>query len=200
MEFTNIHIKDILDFIRADFGVNFVLDDRAVSPERRDSEEESDVSHSSDIFYGPKSDGMIENISLSNLPISQLLTAMLRPLGLAYSVEENFVFVSKPIILARETFQPLETRHQPLGLRRSAPRPRQRTLPRTPLPAPLPKRPRRQQQAVRRPSPWHPTLRQLLLRWRRRRRPPLRGRWILTGWIWRRRRGRIRAWPRWWWM
>ena len=184
IEFEDIHLKDVMEFIQDSFDINVVIDKRAVEPERdettttvglpgqpgfgtqpgagfggagafprtggfgssggsRRRAEDDDESggfggfggggfgggfgaggfgqgtsqfnlNSLDEFYGPKSDGMIPYINLKDTPLGQALKALLRPLGLAYKIEPGFLFVSKPIILQRESFEDVDTRYYEL--------------------------------------------------------------------------------------
>ena len=175
IEFEDIHIKDVMEFIQDSFELNVVIDKRAVEPERvetaatavapgqpgfgqpgafpaapgafpqqrgnnagsgRRGEDEDNGGfsinaqpggfgpgaqgnsqfnlNSLDEFYGPKSDGMIPYINLKDTPLGEALKAVLRPLGLSYSIEPGFLFVSKPQIIQRESFEDMDTRYYEL--------------------------------------------------------------------------------------
>lgn len=178
IEFEDIHIKDVMEFIQDSFELNVVIDKRAVEPEREEiaatalapgqpgfgapgafqpapgafnagggggvgaSRRQSDDDeptgfgggfgggqfgqagqfgqtgqfnlNSLDEYYGPKSDGMIPYINLKDTPLGEALKALLRPLGLSYSIEPGFLFVSKPEIIQRESFEDLDTRYYEL--------------------------------------------------------------------------------------
>jgi hypothetical protein len=57
---------------------------------------------------------MIPYINLKDTPLGEALKALLRPLGLSYSIEPGFLFVSKPEIIQRESFEDLDTRYYEL--------------------------------------------------------------------------------------
>ncbi len=181
IEFEDIHIKDVMEFIQDSFELNVVIDKRAVEPEReevaatavapgqpgfgapgafqpapgafnaprggalspgqarRQSDDDEPTGgfgggfgggqfgqagqfgqtgqfnlNSLDEYYGPKSDGMIPYINLKDTPLGEALKALLRPLGLSYSIEPGFLFVSKPEIIQRESFEDLDTRYYEL--------------------------------------------------------------------------------------
>jgi len=59
---------------------------------------------------GDRSDGRVRNIKLDDVPAGVALEAILRPLGLDYRVEDDYVFVSSPERLRHEPQEPLETR------------------------------------------------------------------------------------------
>jgi len=67
-----------------------------------------------DFIYGPRSDGMIDYINLQNVTLAEALKALLRPLGLTYAIQPGFIWVSKPQIIRRESFEEMETRYYEL--------------------------------------------------------------------------------------
>jgi type II secretory pathway component GspD/PulD (secretin)/tetratricopeptide (TPR) repeat protein len=69
---------------------------------------------SEDIFYGPKSDGMVPYINMKDVSLGEALKAVLRPLGLDYSIQPGFIWISRPDIIRRESFEPIETRYYEL--------------------------------------------------------------------------------------
>lgn len=58
----------------------------------------------------PRSDGRIPYLRLNNVPLGSALDATLRPLGLDYVDVGGYLFISTPERLARESFEPIETR------------------------------------------------------------------------------------------
>ena len=56
------------------------------------------------------SDGRVQHIKLDDVPLGDALDAVLRPLGLDYRVEDDYVYVSSPERLRHEPDQPLEMR------------------------------------------------------------------------------------------
>ncbi len=59
---------------------------------------------------GDRSDGRVRHIKLDDVPLDAALDSVLRPLGLDYSVEEEYLYVSTPERLRREPNERLETR------------------------------------------------------------------------------------------
>jgi len=57
-----------------------------------------------------RSDGKVPLLKLKGVPVSTALDAVLRPLNLDYQVQEGYIFISTPEILARESLEPIETR------------------------------------------------------------------------------------------
>ena len=175
VEFEDIHINDIVEFIADSWGINIVIDLRAVEPPRKPQPATTpgppapgapmpgafpqaapytpqgqfrpgqfqqqqprlgigqqqqmtafgapaqpgmtgvQVSGATqDAYYGFKSDGIVPYINLKNVTLAEALQALLRPLGLDYSVQPGFIWISKPEIIRQETFEPLETRYYEL--------------------------------------------------------------------------------------
>jgi len=165
IEFEDIHINDIIGFVADSYGINIVIDTRAVEPPVLVQEQQQvgpggpgapfpggpgapgqfgqqqppggaqslaaiaaqqqqrpggpGVGQfgaqgaqlgATDFFYGPKSDGRVPYISLREVTLAEALQALLRPLGLDYSIQPGFVWVSRPEIIERETFERVETR------------------------------------------------------------------------------------------
>ena len=84
--FEKIDLREVLDFVTTTFDINVVLDNRVTK------------------------DSTIEYVNLKNVTLAEGLKAILRPLGLAYSVQDRFIWVSTPENIRRETFEQLETR------------------------------------------------------------------------------------------
>lgn len=59
---------------------------------------------------GDVSDGVVRNLKLDDVPLRDALDAALRPLGLDYRVEGDYVYVSTPERLRHEPDERLETR------------------------------------------------------------------------------------------
>lgn len=64
--------------------------------------------------YGRKSDGRIPYINLKNVSLGEALQAMLRPLNLDYAIQPGFIWITKPEIIERESFEKIETRYYEL--------------------------------------------------------------------------------------
>ncbi|HOL20702.1 MAG TPA: tetratricopeptide repeat protein [Candidatus Hydrogenedens sp.] len=178
IEFEDIHISEITQFISDSYGVNIVIDNRAVEPPAKQQAQQATGQPAqpgalgmpggppgapafggapgglrppggaapttggvglrpgpggfqgggigttpygtpgtpgvglaqADVYYGTKSDGIVPYISLKDVTLREALKALLRPLGLDFSVQPGFVWISKPEIIRQETFEPLETR------------------------------------------------------------------------------------------
>lgn len=59
---------------------------------------------------GERSDGRVRNIKLDDVSLGAALDAVLRPLGLDYRVEDDYLYVSSPDKLRHEPNERLETR------------------------------------------------------------------------------------------
>ena len=174
IEFEDIHISEIVDFIADSWDVNIVIDNRAVMPAPRvdpvapatpgavgppgapgfpgafppagggqpgaqpgrpggqfgppgapgqrqpgalgqqQQQQPGMAQIEVDPLYGEKSDGRVPYINLKNVTLAEALQALLRPLGLDYSAEPGFIWISKPQIIRRESFEKLETRYYEL--------------------------------------------------------------------------------------
>ena len=164
IEFEDIHISDIVDFIADSWGINIVIDTRAVEPPAKEKPAQAvptvptappfagaapsgggfrpsgfgqpsgggfrpggfgqpattttfggeSFGPSQDLVYGYKSDGIVPYITLKDVTLAEALKALLRPLALAYSVQPGFVWISKPEIIRRESFEEIETRYYEL--------------------------------------------------------------------------------------
>lgn len=179
IEFEDIHISEITQFISDSYGVNIVIDNRAVEPPKKQQAQQATgqpaqpgvlgaptgipgqpgfgppgaprpavgapgaagvglrpgvggglqgggfgagvgapgttptgtgYGLSPEAYYGPKSDGIVPYISLKDVTLRDALKALLRPLGLDFSVQPGFIWISKPEIIRQESFEPLETR------------------------------------------------------------------------------------------
>ncbi len=67
-----------------------------------------------ELIYGPRSDGMIDFIRLSDVKLKDALQALLRPLKLDYSIQPGFIWISNPEIIRSESFEKIETRYYEL--------------------------------------------------------------------------------------
>ncbi len=176
IEFEDIHISEITSFISDSYGVNIVIDNRAVEPPVKQQAQQTagapaqpgamgmpgapgqplgapgamrppmagpgaapgvglrpapgmapggfqggglgtpgvpgqtGYGVSPDVYYGTKSNGIVPYISLKDVTLREALKALLRPLGLDFSVQPGFVWISKPEIIRQESFEALETR------------------------------------------------------------------------------------------
>ena len=90
IEFEEIHISDVLEFLRQSFDVPIVLDTRMVMPEPKRGEDPPSV------LPTYVTDGMIDYINLKDVPMAEALYALTRQLNLTYRVDENGVYISTP--------------------------------------------------------------------------------------------------------
>ncbi len=81
--------------------------------------------------------GEVPYISLKNVPLSEGLDALLRPLNLAYSVEDGFLWVSSPERIAHETFNAPDVSHAEPALVEALQAPHDFECEKTPLPETL---------------------------------------------------------------
>ena len=93
IEFQDIHIKDVVEFIQDKFDVNFVLDKRAIAPEGGDFNAPPPDSP------GYATDGMIDYISQKDVPLGEALYVVTRLLNLTYTVKENYIYIATPELI-----------------------------------------------------------------------------------------------------
>ena len=170
IEFENIHISEIAEFVSDTWEINIVIDNRVVEPPRRAvpqqpgaapgapgapapggfpaapggaartgpfgttpqpayggaaapgpygaaagpygaaRQQQGAAGLQGETYLGYRTNGMVPYINLSNVTLSEALRALLRPLGLDYSVQKSFLWISTPKVLRSETFETLETR------------------------------------------------------------------------------------------
>ena len=99
--FEQIHVQDVLEYIIDNYAINIIVDNRVVRPKDPNR-------FDPDAMY--ETDGMISYVNLKNATLREALKAVLRPLGLDYSVQRSFIWISTPEHLLHETFEELETR------------------------------------------------------------------------------------------
>jgi hypothetical protein len=110
LEFENIHISEIFEFVSDSWDVNITLDHRAVTPPGKTSTTVNEVVEAPVQLEPPfVTTGHIPYISLKDVTLSEALTALLRPMNLAYSVEDGFVWISTPDLIEQEPFTPPDT-------------------------------------------------------------------------------------------
>jgi beta-lactamase regulating signal transducer with metallopeptidase domain len=59
----------------------------------------------------PNIPSTVRRIYLKDIPLKDALSAILSQMGLSYKVQPEFIWVSRPDVLRRESFEPLETRY-----------------------------------------------------------------------------------------
>lgn len=119
--FEDIHLRDILEFITDTYEVNIVVDGRVIEGPVDEEEEDTAAARGrrpparAQRGAQPTIEGMIDYINLKNVPLGDALTAILRPLDLAYSIESTFIWISTPEKIRMESFEELETRYYHLN-------------------------------------------------------------------------------------
>lgn len=98
--FEDIHIMDVCDFITDTYDLNLILDKRVIRPPK--SGNSGGSINPPDAEY--VTDGIISYANLKNVQLGVALKALLRPLGLDYSVELDFIWISTPEKIASESF------------------------------------------------------------------------------------------------
>lgn len=107
IEFDDIHIKSALEYLQDTFEVNFVLDQRVVRPEPPEGGLSvpgagAPVAVAATNAEGPlggrpyTTDGVVTYIKLLDTPLKDVLTALLKPLGLTFQIRGHAVWVSTP--------------------------------------------------------------------------------------------------------
>jgi hypothetical protein len=104
--FEDTHLSDVFRFMLDSYGVNVVLDQRAVLPEPGPGEARGPISTEDGEIV---SDGLIPSFKLSDASLGDCLKALARPLGLAYEVYGNVVWVSSRELLDADRALPLPT-------------------------------------------------------------------------------------------
>jgi len=89
VEFEDIHISDMMDFLRGSFNVPIVIDGRVVMPKVKRGEE-------SELLPTYTTDGMIDFINLRDVPMGEALFAMTKLLDLTYRINEDGIYISTP--------------------------------------------------------------------------------------------------------
>ena len=108
-EFENVHLQAVFDLIADQAELNIVADSRVIAPADA-------TKRAADGTY--VTDGIVPSANVANVSVAQALSAVLEPLGLAYSVQPDFVWVSSPVRVKTESFEELETRYYELQVER----------------------------------------------------------------------------------
>ncbi len=98
--FEDTHIREILEFVTDTYQINLIVDARVIRPSKSDDPDQA--ADLPDAEY--VTDGIISYLNLKNVSLRQALKAILRPLGLDYSVESSFIWISTPEKIASESF------------------------------------------------------------------------------------------------
>jgi len=88
LEYRDVHLQDIIDFISEAYLVNFAIDWRVVSP----------APNHKPMPRGPHwvTDGIVHSFTVRDMPLMIALNQLLEPLGLNYVVLSNYIFISTP--------------------------------------------------------------------------------------------------------
>lgn len=87
IEFDDIHLSEIVQFIAESYDLDVMLDWRVVAPPPSDKK-------GSEAGRAYATDGMVPYLDLSDVPLRVALEAMLRPLGLMYRAEHGVIWIS----------------------------------------------------------------------------------------------------------
>ena len=109
LEFDKEHIGRICEFISDYLGLSIVLDSRVVRPrvERGRDGAPLIAQPTPPPGFEYVTDGILPRVRLSDISCGEALKAMLRSLGLYYSIEDGFVWISTPELIAKESFTEL---------------------------------------------------------------------------------------------
>ncbi|MBI5091691.1 MAG: hypothetical protein HZB26_04510 [Candidatus Hydrogenedentes bacterium] len=106
------HLQDITDQLGQSLGISFVIDSRVVAPKGAAAKtQDKDAKGGSD---GIVTDGMAPAVNVNGKPLREALRSILDPLGLDFTVQPGFIWISTPSHVHHETFEILETRQYAL--------------------------------------------------------------------------------------
>ncbi len=104
--FEGEHVMNILEFVGNYLNMNVAVDSRVVQPPEKvlermaaDEQEERQGGSPTNLQV---TDGIVYYIDMNKIALRDVLPALLRPLNLAYSVENGYIWISSPKMLARE--------------------------------------------------------------------------------------------------
>lgn len=93
INFENVHIRDLTDFIHSSWAVNIMLDTRVIAPAKGNVGEKKVGSP------GYVTDGMVRFLKMDNIPLEEALDAILRPLDLTFMTDTTFIWISSPELI-----------------------------------------------------------------------------------------------------
>ena len=96
IEFQNIHLFEILEFISDSYDVNLVPDWRVIAPQKASPSETVTGSP------GYVTDGIVPYVRFNDLPMGEALEVMLRILDLTYRIDRGFVWISTHELITGE--------------------------------------------------------------------------------------------------
>ncbi len=94
IEFEATHLTHILHFLRDFLNINIVVDQRALPEMEKARQPNPPYLIKVDDTYVPS--GYVGSIRVINVPLRDVLNALLVPLGLTYRVDRNAIFVTTP--------------------------------------------------------------------------------------------------------
>jgi len=119
-------IRDVLTFLTDRVGVNMVLDETVVTASQgytprpssyrgtyRGTSAGTSFASPATVQPGqiiPNVPSTVRRVYLRDIPLKDALSAILSQMGLSYEVQPEFIWISRPDVLRRESFEPLETR------------------------------------------------------------------------------------------
>ncbi|MBI3117072.1 MAG: LysM peptidoglycan-binding domain-containing protein, partial [Candidatus Hydrogenedentes bacterium] len=108
IEFEDIHLSEIVQFMSESYGINIVVDTRAVLPRQPKSADGKVERFPLQAIFGAGfvTDGIVDYIKLEDVALKSALEALLRPLHLDYALRPGFLFVSSPQLLEAEALEP----------------------------------------------------------------------------------------------
>lgn len=102
IEFSDTHIKDVLEFLQDSLGVNIVLDGRVVAPELEPGD--VDKSRPSREYA---TDGMVRSIDQKGKTLEETLAILTTMVNLTYKIRGNAVWISSSSQITRDMTVPL---------------------------------------------------------------------------------------------
>ncbi len=100
--FSDIHIKDVVEYIHDSFDVSIVLDARVVAPERNPGDDEN-ARLSRDFV----TDGIIRHIDQRGKTLEETLAVLTTMVNLTYKVRGNAIWISSSAQITRDLTEPL---------------------------------------------------------------------------------------------
>ena len=93
------HIAEVAAALHRQYGVNIIIDWRVV-----EAPDEPKAGPDGESAGSRKVPGMVQPVHLSDLSLGAALAGMLRAMGLAYSVQDGFLWISTPERIKQESF------------------------------------------------------------------------------------------------
>ena len=119
-------VRNVLTFLSDHVGVNMVLDETVVTASQTYAPAPSSypgrypgtstgttLASPATVQPGqivPNVPSTVRRVYLRDIPLKDALSAILSQMGLSYTIQPEFIWISRPDVLRRESFEPLETR------------------------------------------------------------------------------------------